>query len=170
MPTPYPLQGGCDCGFIRYRLNCKPLIVHCCHCSWCQRETGSAFAVNAMVESEQVELLQGEPELINTPSASGQGQQIARCPKCHVALWSHYAGSGPLTKFVRVGTLDQPQVLPPDVHIFTSTKQPWVILPEHIPAFAEYYDRQLVWSADSLQRAEVLMPKLKAYRQSLKPA
>ncbi|GGZ06042.1 hypothetical protein GCM10007169_23530 [Shewanella fodinae] len=123
-----------------------------------------------MVESEQVELLQGEPELINTPSASGQGQQIARCPKCHVALWSHYAGSGPLTKFVRVGTLDQPQVLPPDVHIFTSTKQPWVILPEHIPAFAEYYDRQLVWSADSLQRAEVLMPKLKAYRQSLKPA
>ena len=170
MPTQYPMAGGCDCGFIRYQLHCQPLVVHCCHCTWCQRETGSAFALNAMIESDQVELLSGEPMIVDTPSASGQGQQIARCPKCQVALWSHYAGSGPLTTFVRVGTLDTPQQLPPDVHIFTSTKQPWVLLPASVPTFAEYYDRQQVWRDDSLKRAEILRPKIKAYRQSLNNA
>ncbi|WJV55426.1 GFA family protein [Prodigiosinella aquatilis] len=168
MQNPYPMDGSCDCGAIRYRLKCAPLVVHCCHCSWCQRESGSAFALNAMIESDNVELLSGEPLLVNTPSNSGQGQQIARCPKCYVALWSHYAGSGPLTRFVRVGTLTHPELLPPDVHIFTQSKLPWVILPQETPAFAEYYDRQTVWQEESLRRAALLVPKIKAYQAALR--
>ena len=104
----FPLDGGCDCRYVRYRMTTAPLFVHCCHCRWCQRETGSAFALNAMIEAERVQLLGAEPEMIDTPSASGRGQKIARCPQCRISVWSHYAGAGSRVKFVRVGTLDQP--------------------------------------------------------------
>ena len=131
-------EGACTCGAIRYRMTSAPLFVHCCHCTWCQRESGAAFALNAMIESDRLELLQGEPELVDTPSNSGKGQLIARCPGCHVALWSHYAGGGKAVAFVRVGTLKEPDRLPPDIHIFTSTKQPWIVLPPEIPWVGEY--------------------------------
>lgn len=120
--------GGCACGAVRYRMEAKPMIVHCCHCTWCQRETGASFALNAMIEADRVSVLQGEPELIATPSNSGKGQNIARCPACHVAVWSNYAGAGDKVIFMRVGTLDEAHRLPPDIHIFTSTKQPWVVI------------------------------------------
>ena len=152
----YPIEGGCDCRLVRYQLESAPLFVHCCHCRWCQRETGASFALNAMYESARVTLLSGAPELIDTPSASGKGQQIARCPQCHLALWSHYAGAGRLLCFVRVGTLDNPDLLPPDIHIFTSSQQPWVILPSDIPAVLEYYDRKQYWPTQSLRRLQTL--------------
>jgi hypothetical protein len=131
-----------------------PMIVHCCHCRWCQRETGAAFALNAMIEAERVQLLQGDLELVATPSASGKGQRISRCPRCHVAVWSNYAGAGDAIHFVRVGTLDEPDRLPPDVHIFTASKQPWVILDARVPAVPEYYKAAQIWSAASLERRE----------------
>jgi hypothetical protein len=142
----------------------KPLFVHCCHCRWCQRETGASFALNAMIESDRLSVLAAKPELIDTPSQSGKGQTIARCPNCRLALWSHYAGAGPLLSFVRVGTLDDPDRLPPDIHIFTASKQPWVVLPPAIPAVPEYYDREKYWPAESLARREALRQQLEAYR------
>lgn len=157
---PYPFEGGCDCRHIRYRLEQAPLFVHCCHCRWCQRESGASFALNAMIETEFVTQLGAEAELIATPSASGKGQQIARCPHCKIALWSNYAGAGPHLRFVRVGTLDQPDLLPPDIHIFTESKQPWLILPPGIPAVPAYYDRKKHWPSASLARGEILMKKI----------
>lgn len=145
------MQGGCTCKEVRYRLEEAPMIVHCCHCSWCQRETGSAFVINAVIESSRLMLLSGQPELVLTPSASGKGQKIMRCPRCRVALWSHYSQDA--IAFVRVGTLDDPNQAPPDVHIFTSTKQDWVVLPQGARIFAEYYDPPSVWPARSLERA-----------------
>jgi hypothetical protein len=141
-----------------------PLIVHCCHCRWCQRETGTAFALNAMIEAERVVHLEAEPEIIDTPSQSGRGQKIARCPSCRIALWSNYSGAGPLIRFVRVGTLDTPDVLPPDIHIYTSSKQPWVVLPPDVAAVPEFYEIERCWSAASLARRELLLPRLRAYR------
>jgi hypothetical protein len=161
--NPFPIEGGCDCRHVRYRMTSAPLFVHCCHCRWCQRESGASFALNAMIESDRVELIAGDILMVDTPTESGSGQQIARCPRCHVALWSHYAGAGPVVKFVRVGTLDDPDRLPPDVHIFTASKQPWVVLPEGTPAVAEYYDRQLLWPPASLERRKALLPKIEAY-------
>jgi hypothetical protein len=142
----------------------EPLFVHCCHCRWCQRESGAAFALNALIEAEQVVHLVAEPELLDTPSASGKGQRIARCPTCRVALWSNYFGAGPFIRFVRVGTLDEPDHLPPDIHIFTSTKQPWVQWPPGVPAVPEYYDRQLHWPAASQERLGLLKPRIDAHR------
>jgi hypothetical protein len=150
-------EGGCDCRGVRYRLESRPLFVHCCHCRWCQRETGSAFVMNALIEADRVTLLSGTPEVVPTPSASGKGQQIARCPSCRIALWSVYSGAGERFRFVRVGTLDDPDRFPPDIHIFTSTKQPWVILPEGVPAVPEYYDRRRYWPAESLARREAVL-------------
>lgn len=153
-----PLEGGCTCRAVRFRLASWPLFVHCCHCTWCQRESGASFALNAMIESERVAILGGEPELVATPSASGAGQRIARCPSCRVAVWSHYAGAGDAVRFVRVGTLDEPARLPPDIHIFTASKQPWVVLPEGTPAVPGYYDRKRYWPAESLARRKAMRP------------
>jgi hypothetical protein len=147
-----PLAGHCDCRGIRYRMTAPPLFVHCCHCRWCQRETGSAFVLNAMVEAEHVELLEGSPLVVHTPSHSGRGQKISRCPTCFVALWSNYPGGGDAIRFVRVGTLEDPDRLPPDIHIYTSTKQPWVILPAGARAVPEFYDPKQEWPAESLAR------------------
>jgi hypothetical protein len=149
-------DGGCTCRAVRYRMRGAPMFVHCCHCRWCQRETGSAFVLNAMIEADRVTLLTGEPEVVLTPTLSGKGQKIARCPVCRVALWSNYAGAGDAIRFVRIGTLDEPDRWPPDVHIYTESKQPWVVLPPDTPSFAEYYDRERQWPAESLRRREAV--------------
>lgn len=149
-------EGGCTCGNVRYRLESGPLFVHCCHCRWCQRETGSAFAINALIESDRVSLLSADVDHVRVPSESGKGQDIVRCASCHVALYSHYAGLGDAVAFVRVGTLDDPDALPPDIHIYTASKQPWVRLPDDIPAVPEYYRRSLYWPAGSIERREAI--------------
>jgi len=146
----FPADGGCDCKTVRYRVTRAPMFVHCCHCRWCQRETGSAFVLNALVERDAVELLAGTPDVVNTPSESGRGQLIARCPTCRIALWSTY--SLPTVRFIRVGTLDNPDIAPPDIHIFTASKQPWVVLPPGALAVPEYYEPTKVWPAASLAR------------------
>ena len=151
-----PLAGGCTCGAVRYRISSRPMFVHCCHCRWCQRETGASFALNAMLEAERVSLLKGELEVVNTPSNSGRGQKIARCSKCRIALWSNYAGAGDAVRFVRVGTLDQPDRLPPDIPIFTASKQPWVVLSPGTPAVEAYYARADYWPKESLERRSAL--------------
>jgi hypothetical protein len=146
------MEGGCTCGSVRYRLNAAPMMVHCCHCRWCQRETGSGFVINAIVETSNLEVT-GETVMVDTPSASGKGQKIMRCPKCHVALWSHYARRGTALAFVRVGTFGDPSAVQPDVHIFISTKLPWVRIPQDAKAFEEFYDVPTVWPAEALARA-----------------
>lgn len=132
-------EGGCTCGKVRYRLTAEPIVVHCCHCRSCQRESGTAFALNAVIEADRVELAGAAPERVDTPSASGKGQAVFRCPDCRVAVWSHYGGAGESAAFVRVGTLDDPAACPPDVHIFTASKQPWLALTGDAPAFEGYY-------------------------------
>ena len=161
---PFPIDGGCDCAHVRYRMKTRPLFVHCCHCRWCQRESGASFALNAMIETDRVELLAQAPELVDTPSASGKGQRIARCPKCKVAVWSHYAGAGTAVAFVRVGTLDEPDHLPPDIHIFTASKQPWVVIPPGHTAVPDYYDLKEHWPAESLERRRILRAKIDVQR------
>jgi len=152
-------DGRCTCRFVRYRMTTKPLFVHCCHCRWCQRETGASFALNALIEADRVQLLQGEVEVINTPSNSGKGQKISRCPRCRIALWSNYAGAGDAVRFVRVGTFDEPDRFPPDIHIFTASKQSWIVLPPNILAVTEYYKASELWPKESLERRAVLLAR-----------
>jgi hypothetical protein len=152
-------EGGCTCGEVRYRMTSKPMFVHCCHCRSCQRETGASFALNAMIEADRVELLRGEVEVVNTPTDSGKGQKISRCPTCRIAVWSNYAGSGDAVRFVRVGTLDEPGRIPPDIHIFTRSKQPWIVLPTGMPAVPVYYKPKETWPGESQARFAALRSK-----------
>ncbi len=149
-------KGGCTCGHVRYEMTSKPLIVHCCHCRWCQRQTGASFALNALIETERVELLSGDVDEVMTDSPSGVGQIIARCPNCRVAVWSNYLSMGKEVRFIRVGTLDDPDRLPPDVHIYTTTKQPWVVLPKKHQVAKEFYVVDKTWSKDALKRRDIM--------------
>ncbi|WP_076363679.1 GFA family protein [Phaeovulum vinaykumarii] len=147
------MTGRCTCGQVHYAMP-RPMFTHCCHCSWCQRESGSAFALNAIVETAALRI-EGDLESVRLPSASGKGQEVQRCPSCRVALFSHYAGAGRALAFVRVGTLDAPGACPPDVHIFTSTALPWVVIPEGVRRFENYYSTRAEWPADSLERRKM---------------
>jgi hypothetical protein len=151
------LEGSCSCGAVRYRLRSKPMIVHCCHCTQCQRHTGSAFVINAIIEGDRVELLCGDPVAVAGPSESGRPHDIYRCPSCHVALWSDY-GRRRNYRFVRVGTLDRPAALPPDVHIFLRSKQPWVGLPQGARTYEAFYEKlEDVWTSEALARRKVAL-------------
>ena len=152
MPAKKSVEGGCACGEVRYRLTSEPLFVHCCHCLNCQRQTGSAFVINLLIETDRVELLAGEPKPVKVPRGGGKNQVIWRCPTCQTALYSKY--TTPRLRFVRAGTLDDPSRFEPDVHIFTRSKLPWVTLPESVPAFNVYYDTQKQWAAASLERLQ----------------
>jgi hypothetical protein len=150
------LEGGCACGAMRYRLTSGPMFVHCCHCKDCQRQTGSAFVINALIETDRIERLKGEPEPVTVPTDSGRPHDVYRCPLCWTAVWSDY-GRRKVLSFVRVGTLDEPSALPPDVHIFTRSKLPWVGLPESVPAFDVYYDMKSLWPQESQERRRALL-------------
>lgn len=150
-PPSAGLAGGCDCGAVRYRLAAAPMIVHACHCRDCQRQTGSAFALNALIETDRIVTLAGTPEPVTMATDSGRPHDVYRCPVCRIALWSDY-GRRPGLRFVRVGTLDDPTALPPDIHIYARSKLPWVVLPEGARVFEAYYDSASVWPAESLAR------------------
>jgi hypothetical protein len=149
-----PREGGCSCGAVRYRPTSEPLFVHCCHCLNCQRQTGSAFAINVLIEADRVELLAGEPEPVPVPRSGGKKQRIFRCPGCQVAVYSTYTRA--TIRFVRAGTLDDPSSIEPDVHIYTRSKLPWVELPESVPTFRTYYGTEMLWPATSLERLAAL--------------
>jgi hypothetical protein len=150
------MEGGCACGVVRYRLTSEPMFVHCCHCLNCQRQTGSAFVINLLIEADRVQLLSGEPAPVDVPRDDGSTQRIHRCPDCQVAVYSEYGR--PEVRFVRGGTLDEPSSVAPDVHIFTRSKLPWVTLPEDVPAVEVYYDSKALWPAESLERLRAALP------------
>jgi len=152
------LTGGCACGAVRYRLASAPMFVHCCHCRYCQRQTGSAFVLNALIEAERVEATGPAPVRSEMPTDSGRPHGVYRCPTCGVALWSEYGGIETI-RFVRVGTLDDPHALRPDVHIYTRSKQPWIALPDGVPAFEAYYDSSKLWPPESLARRAAVFAK-----------
>jgi hypothetical protein len=150
-----PAEGGCSCGAVRYRLTSEPLFTHCCHCLNCQRQTGSAFVINVLIEADRVELLGGDPQPVDAPRDDGSTQRIYRCPNCQVAVFSEYGR--PEIKFVRAGTLDEPSRVTPDVHIYTRSKVPWITLPESVPAFEVYYDMKALWPEASLERLQAAL-------------
>lgn len=147
------VEGGCACGAVRYRIASAPIIVHGCHCRFCQRITGAAFAVNAMIEADRVTLL-GDvaPEIVHTPSALPAGQRLHRCPRCRVALWSNHAELGDRIAFIAAGTLDAAERIAPDLHCFTASKHPWIALPPGVPAFEASYDADAVWPPEAKRR------------------
>jgi hypothetical protein len=153
MSSSASLEGACSCTQTRYRLLQPPMFTNCCHCLYCQRESGSAFAMNAMIESPNFELLTPNPlAKTSLPTQSGKPQHTFCCPECHTVLYALYGDNGDYTRFVKVGTLREPARCPPDAHIFVASKQPWVNLEGGAPAFEAFYDRKKLWSPEQLER------------------
>jgi hypothetical protein len=148
-------DGQCSCGEVKFTLTSKPMFVHCCHCFDCQRQTGSAFVLNALIETDRIRVT-GEPEAIAMPTESGRPHDIYRCKTCKVAVWSDY-GRRPKLRFVRVGTLKEPHAIQPDAHIFVRSKVPWVAIPEGQPAFEVFYNLEQQWPAESLERRKAII-------------
>jgi len=150
--------GGCSCGAVRYEIRGKPMIVHACHCTDCQRRSGSAFAINLWIEQEKVVLQSGELLQREAPGGeSGKPYDSWGCSDCGTALWGYFHKSPQGSRFVRAGTLDDPSAFAPDVHIFTRSKLPWVTIPDGVPSFEAFYDLRETWSADSLRRLGEMM-------------
>jgi hypothetical protein len=149
------LEGGCSCGAVRYRLRSEPMFVHCCHCLNCQRQTGSAFVINLLIEADRVEVVAGDPQAVDVPRDDGSTQRISRCPACQVAVFSEY--TRPEVLFVRGGTLDDPAQVSPDVHIYTRSKLAWIAIPDSVPAFEVYYDTKGLWPAESYERLKAAL-------------
>lgn len=152
------LEGGCSCGAVRYRLERAPMFVNCCHCRDCQRQSGAAFAVNAVIEADQVVLLSSEPQPVAVPTESGRPHQIFRCPKCQSPVWSEYNGNA-RARFIRVCSLDKPNSVSPNAHIYVRSKLPWISLPADVPAFEAFYDPVTTWPADSLKRGKAVFSR-----------
>ena len=150
-------QGGCACGALRYRLASEPMFIHCCHCLNCQRQTGSTFVVNLLIEADRLEVLSGTSEPIDAPRDDGSVQRIFRCTRCQVAVFSEYGRSE--LRYVRGGTLDDPTNIAPDVHIYVRSKVEWVIIPPSTPAFEEYYDTDELWPSDRLRRLDAILTR-----------
>jgi hypothetical protein len=146
-----PHTGQCACGQTRFRLVVGPMFTHCCHCSQCQRLTGSAFVLNAIIENDNIELLSGEVILTPGPSESGRAHDIYRCGNCMTAVWSDYGGRSNY-RFVRVGILDDPSAITPDAHIYTRSKLDWVIIPPDQRAFETEYILEQEWTPRQLER------------------
>ncbi len=152
------LTGSCFCGQVRYRLTRPPMFVHCCHCRDCQKQTGSAFAINILIERSCVVLADAAPApvCVTVKTDSGRPHDITRCPECQTALWSDYGRRGVLL-FLRASTLDAGAEIVPDVHIFTRSKLPWVTLPQGARSFDEYYDMRKEWPSASLARRAAIL-------------
>lgn len=148
----HPIDGGCACGTVRYRMQAPPLIVHCCHCHACQREVGSAFAVNILIEKTESPLLSGETEAFAVPTVSGNPHLYNRCMKCQSIVWHEYHPPGPQIRFIPAGTLDPGHGIKPDIHIFTDSKQPWVPIPEGAKSVPQFYEYRETWRPESFER------------------
>jgi hypothetical protein len=145
------LEGGCACGAIRYKLTDRPLIVHACHCRDCQRLSGSAFATNIWIERKFVEPGPTTPSSFRLAGGSRQPHDVIFCERCGTIVWSRYHPV-PWALFVRAGTLDDPDAVKPDLHMFIRSKLPWLELPKGARAFDSFYRLDEVWPAESLER------------------
>ena len=150
------MSGRCSCGAVTYHLSEEPMFVHCCHCCDCQRLSGSAYLLNALIETDRV-AVEGELTEVHLQTPSGGGKVVKRCAACGDAIFSHYLIRGSSIAFVRVGTLNDPAACPPNVQIFTESKQPWVFLSSDIPAFEQFYDFNELWPEESLHRRRKLV-------------
>jgi hypothetical protein len=151
------LIGGCACGAVRYRLTSGPMFVNCCHCTDCQRQVGSAFVINAIIELDRIEVQSGQVKAVRMPTDSGKVHDVYRCTGCGTALWSDYGGRP--FRFVRATTLDDRAALKPDAHIYTRSKLPWVQIPPDQPAFEVFYDFGTQWSPEAKARWRAALEK-----------
>jgi hypothetical protein len=157
--TSKTLEGGCGCGAVRYRLTDEPILVNNCHCTLCQRQTGTGSAVNAFIENDRLEQLSGELSEYEFETGSGGIQTVIRCARCGTPLWSYYPRLGRKAAAVRVGTLDDPSAVKPDAAVHVADKPAWAALPEGVPAFEIGYSPAEILPEGRFARLKALIAR-----------
>lgn len=132
MPPPY--SGRCLCGATEYRVTDKPLIVYACHCTDCQKRSGSAFGLSMWILRTAIEVTKGEPALHVSSTEDGRIRHGRICAKCGIRLWSE-PQNRPNFAVVRPGTLRDTSWLRPAAHLWTRSAQPWFVIPEGVPRY-----------------------------------
>ena len=144
------LKGGCICGQVKYYITEKPLFTQACHCKDCKVLTGSSYVVNSSV-LENTLIVEGEVSSTELKAGSGASYKTYFCTKCGNYVYADYDSAvGRLT--VRTKTLDNSEKFPPQVHIFTKDKDPWLNLSEDVICFKEMYDQKKTWPEESLNK------------------
>ena len=137
----------------------EPIFVNNCHCSQCQKQTGSTSVVNMFYEAEYLTQLSGDTSRHVVKAGSGGDHVIVRCAQCGTAMWSHYPRLGEFAAGIRAGTLDDPASVTPDAAIYVSERMPWVTLPEGIPAFETQYSPAELLPPERFERLKRLAAK-----------
>ena len=128
------ITGGCQCGAIRYEFNGEPVQQVACHCTDCQHQSGSAFGMSVVVNADDFRITKGEPKHYHSTSSTGRRKLGAFCHECgnriyHQPEWRRGRIS------IKAGTLDDASWLKPQVHLWTKSRQPWVIIPDDADAY-----------------------------------
>tara|TARA_Y100001934_G_C12157277_1_gene680227 strand:+ start:280 stop:783 length:504 start_codon:yes stop_codon:yes gene_type:complete len=153
-PAAVTRVGGCECGDTRYQFVGEPLFIHACHCTLCQRITGSAFQISMLMTKSQFSLSKGQPAVWHLKADSGNVRPVFFCERCGCQLYGDAPGRGPEIMWIQSGTLDDTTWFSPRAHIWTSSMQSWLTLPVDVPAFDTNYDAVKVWPASSLARMQ----------------
>jgi GNAT superfamily N-acetyltransferase len=140
-------SGQCTCGDVTVSLDEPPLFVHACHCLDCQARSGSAFSLSGIIAARSMCLRGMNPDAVQLSPRT----TLFQCERCHTPLYMS-STAFPATHVLKIGGLGS--AFPPQAHIWVKRKQPWVKLPQDVPAFAEGYSRDEVWSAESLRRMQ----------------
>lgn len=124
LPT-FPVEGGCQCGAVRYRITARPLGVYKCHCRDCQRSSGAGYSMSMPTLREHFEHLSGEVAAFDKAANSGRVVRMLGCAICGTKLWNEPLSSSAIV-VVKPGTLDDPRWAVPVGNIWTNSALPWV--------------------------------------------
>ena len=145
--------GGCSCDQIRYELLAEPMFTHCCYCHLCQQITGSAFITNTLIEGANFKLTSGKLAPFKGASGSGRGHCIKRCPDCGDPIVSYF-GDTEYLAVCKAGSLDDPNLAPPEAHVFVDSKVDWLQIPDSTPSFKKFYNFKETWPAAAYLRLQ----------------
>lgn len=130
------LKGGCNCGAIRYAITSAPVAVAACHCTRCRRQSGAAYSVNLVIRASSMSVEGSLAVFEEHDTESGELLRREFCGACGSPIRSVPTAT-PKFVAVKAGTLDDPAPFPPQLHIWTRSKLPWVQIPAELPHYAQ---------------------------------
>jgi hypothetical protein len=129
-----PYLGGCLCGAIRYRITAEPITVYACHCTDCQRRTGSALALSMLLPLAAIEVTAGEPAAYSASLPDGRVKRGRMCAGCCCRLWGE-PPKRPGIAVLQAGTLDNTSWVRPAAHVCARSAQSWFVFPADVPVY-----------------------------------
>jgi hypothetical protein len=121
------LEGGCQCGNIRYLLHSEPIVVYACHCTDCQKQSSSAFGTSVWIARDDFELTRGKLSVWQTRGDSGSTKDCTYCPDCGSRIYHAIATDLEIFS-LKGGSLDGARTLQPAAHIWLRSAQEWVLI------------------------------------------